>query len=186
MHGQASAREIDAHVAIRAREVFLPRARIGISMSLTSAALMAAFTLIFGAPTGGFTPILYIAPSAVLLFCLFLVTRPQPSSSIIEICCAAVVCLCFISCAWASIEGRTTELQVLVVGLALACTALLPWGTKHQACVATAAMAATMLNLRSSGGGTDSWGATAVLPTVAILLAVSVYGSRGRVASCLR
>lgn len=146
-------------------------------MALAAACFMAVFTLLLGSPSGVVAPAVYLAPTLVLLVSLYLVTRPRPLESIISVCCGAVVGLCFLSAWWATVEGRTTELQVLLVGLSMACTALLPWNGWHQICVATSAMVAIILNLYVVGGTIQLWGATSILPAATILLAASVYGN---------
>ncbi len=146
-------------------------------MALGVTALMATATLWFGSPSGLFSPMVYIMSTVVLMTCLYLVCMRNPPQSIEAIACAGIVALCFLAANWATVEGRTTEVEVLLLGLSMACTALLPWGTGKQITVAVAALASILLNSHAVTGDALMANMPGVMPAVALLLAVSVYGT---------
>ncbi len=169
--------DVRAYTSRQARDLFVSRARAGVSLALAAGVIAGFLALWWGTPSGYFSPIAYAALAAVLATVLYSVLHPERYSHLIEICFAGAVAICFLAGMWATVEGRIAELHVLVLGLVMGGTVLLPWGPAMQLGVAASALSAILLNHYGVTGELSLSRMPTIVPVALSLLGMSVYGS---------
>lgn len=167
-----------AYMRTQTREVLATRAVAQILIILAAIALYSAAKFWFEPQT----PFAWYGPSAglvaVQLFALSRVRRYDSIDGLEHLLLANSAVVCAVT-AWIGIvAGRTTGSDLLLLGLAMLSSALLPWRTRMQAILVTIVGLAIAGNAYGvTGAAFTSIGFPTLVPA-AVVLAASIYTSR--------